>query len=101
MTLSIFVLGFAFGPLVLGPLSEVYGRVKVLQAANLFYFTFNTACGGSRSKGQLIAFRFLAGLGGSAALTVRLPPNSAMFNNVLINHTLDWRRYSRGSLSVS
>ena len=27
----------AFGPLVLGPLSEVFGRARVLQGANLWY----------------------------------------------------------------
>ncbi len=71
LTLSIFVLAFAIGPLFLGPLSEIYGRVPVLQLSNLFYLIFNIACGVSRSKGQMIAFRFLSGLGGSAPLAVR------------------------------
>ena len=68
MVLSVFVLAYAVGPLVLGPLSEVFGRVPVLQLANLFYLVFNTACGASKNKGQMIAFRFLAGVGGSAPL---------------------------------
>ncbi|PWW75901.1 MFS general substrate transporter [Tuber magnatum] len=70
MMLSIFVLGYAFGPLVLGPLSEVYGRAPVLQLANLFYVVWNTACGFSQTKTQMVAFRFLSGLGGSAPLPV-------------------------------
>lgn len=70
LTLSIFILAYAIGPLFLGPLSEVYGRVPVLQLSNLFYLVFNTACGASKSKGQMIAFRFLSGLGGSAPLAV-------------------------------
>ncbi|KAL9025106.1 MAG: hypothetical protein Q9196_006016, partial [Gyalolechia fulgens] len=69
MVLSIFVLAYAIGPLFLGPLSEVYGRVPVLQLGNLFYLIFNTAAGGCKNKGQMIAFRFLSGLGGSAPLT--------------------------------
>ena len=72
LTLSIFVLAYAIGPLFLGPLSEIYGRVPVLQLSNLFYLVFNIACGASRSKGQMIAFRFLSGLGGSAPLAVSL-----------------------------
>ena len=64
LTLSIFLLAYGFGPFVIGPLSEVYGRVAVLQLANMFYLAFNTACGFSQSTGQLIAFRFLAGIGG-------------------------------------
>lgn len=70
LTLSIFILAYAVGPLFLGPLSETYGRAVVLQLANLFYLVFNIACGVSQSKGQLIAFRFLSGLGGSVPLAV-------------------------------
>lgn len=70
LTLSIFILGYAIGPLFLGPLSETYGRVIVLQLANLFYLVFNVACGVSQSSGQMIAFRFLSGLGGSVPLAV-------------------------------
>lgn len=79
MVLSIFVLAYAIGPLFLGPLSEVYGRVPVLQLANLVYLVFNTACGASRSKTEMIVFRFLSGLGGSAPLAVRtdfFPPDN-------------------------
>jgi MFS family permease len=71
LILSIFVLAYAVGPLFLGPLSEINGRVIVLQLANLFYLAFNIGCGFAKTKGQLIAFRFLAGLGGSAPLAVR------------------------------
>lgn len=70
LTLSIFVLAYAVGPLFLGPLSEIYGRVIVLQLANLFFLVFNIACGVCQTKEQMIVFRFLAGLGGSAPLAV-------------------------------
>ncbi|MCJ1393860.1 hypothetical protein MMC18_006736 [Xylographa bjoerkii] len=70
LVLSVFVLAYAVGPLFLGPLSEIYGRVPVLQLANLVYLVFNTACGFSKTSGQMIAFRFLAGLGGSAPLAL-------------------------------
>ncbi|GAB1204640.1 hypothetical protein APSETT445_003302 [Aspergillus pseudonomiae] len=70
LMLSIFVLAYAFGPLFLGPLSEIYGRVIVLQLANLFFLIFNIACGVSKTAAQMIVFRFLAGLGGSAPLAI-------------------------------
>ncbi|KAK4693464.1 hypothetical protein P7C71_g3938, partial [Lecanoromycetidae sp. Uapishka_2] len=70
LVLSIFVLAYAIGPLFLGPLSEIYGRVPVLQLSNLFYLVFNLACGASKNKGEMIAFRFLSGLGGSAPLAL-------------------------------
>jgi MFS family permease len=48
----------------------MYGRVIVLQLANAFYLCFNLGCGFAQSKGQMIAFRFLSGLGGSAPLAI-------------------------------
>lgn len=70
LVLSIFVLAYAVGPLFLGPLSELYGRIRVLQLANAFYFVFNLACGFAQNKGEMMAFRFLSGLGGSAPLAI-------------------------------
>lgn len=70
LTLSIFVLAYAVGPLILGPLSEVYGRVIVLQLANLVFLVFNIGCAVSQNKVQMIVCRFFAGLGGSAPLAV-------------------------------
>ncbi|KAI9689241.1 MAG: hypothetical protein M1822_000979 [Bathelium mastoideum] len=70
LVLSIFVLAYAIGPLILGPLSEEYGRVPVLQLSNLFFLAWNLGCGFAQSKGQLLAFRFLSGLGGSAPLAI-------------------------------
>lgn len=73
LTLSVFILAYAVGPLFLGPLSEIYGRVKVLQLANLLYLVFNIGCGVSQTKVQMIVCRFFAGLGGSAPLAVSNP----------------------------
>ncbi|KAJ3505032.1 hypothetical protein NLJ89_g7631 [Agrocybe chaxingu] len=70
MTTSVFILGYAVGPLFIGPLSEIYGRSRVLQLSNLFYLAWNTGCGFAQNQSQLIAFRFLAGIGGSAPLSV-------------------------------
>ncbi|OCL13017.1 putative MFS multidrug transporter [Glonium stellatum] len=70
LILSIFVLAYAVGPLFLGPLSEIYGRVLVLQLANLFFLAWNIGCGFAQTSGQMLAFRFLSGLGGSAPLAI-------------------------------
>ncbi|ROT36120.1 MFS general substrate transporter [Sodiomyces alkalinus F11] len=66
LLMSIFLLAYAVGPFVLAPLSEMYGRIVVLQSANMVFLLFNTVCGFSASKEQMLAFRFLSGLGGSA-----------------------------------
>ncbi|KAM5349622.1 hypothetical protein ACJ41O_006127 [Fusarium nematophilum] len=66
MALSIYLLATAFGPLVVGPLSEVYGRRVILHASNIWFLIWNVACGFASSKELLIAARFLAGFGASA-----------------------------------
>jgi MFS family permease len=71
LILSIFLLAYSFGPFVLSPCSEIWGRKRIIQGGNLFFLLFNTACGFSRTQAQLVAFRFLAGLGGSASIGVR------------------------------
>lgn len=70
LALSIFVLAYAIGPMFLGPLSEVYGRARVLQLSNLFYLVWNLGCGFAHNKAEMFAFRFLSGIGGSAPLAV-------------------------------
>lgn len=70
LTFSIFILAFAVGPLFIGPLSEMFGRVIVLQLSNLVYLVFNLGCGLAQTKEQMLVFRFLSGLGGSAPLAI-------------------------------
>lgn len=74
LVMTIFLLGFAQGPFVLAPLSELFGRVRVLQYANLVYLAFNTACGFARTRPQMLACRFLSGIGGSAPQAVSVIP---------------------------
>ncbi|KAH8658376.1 major facilitator superfamily domain-containing protein [Xylariales sp. PMI_506] len=70
LALSIFILAYAIGPFFFGPYSEVYGRKRLLQVSNLWYFAWNLACGFAQTEAQFFVFRFLAGLGGSAPLAV-------------------------------
>jgi multidrug resistance protein len=66
MALSAYVLATAFGPLIMGPLSEICGRKPVMHATNIWFLVWNLVCGFARNKGELIAARLLAGLGASA-----------------------------------
>ncbi|EXV00990.1 MFS transporter [Metarhizium robertsii] len=70
LVLSIFVAAYALGPLGWGPLSELYGRVIVIQSSNIVFLLFNLGCGLAKTEGQMIAFRFLGGIGGSAPLAI-------------------------------
>lgn len=66
MSLSIYLLASAFGPLLIGPLSELYGRQLILHTSGIWFFVWNLICGFANTKGTLIAARFFAGLGASA-----------------------------------
>ncbi|KPM39753.1 hypothetical protein AK830_g6838 [Neonectria ditissima] len=66
---SIYVLGFAFGPLLAAPLSEIYGRAIVFNIANVFFVLATVATALSQNMGMIIAFRFLMGLAGSTPVT--------------------------------
>ncbi|KAF4125982.1 Sugar (and other) transporter, partial [Geosmithia morbida] len=66
LIMSIFLLAYAVGPFILAPLSEMYGRVVILQASNMGFLLFNTVCGFARTKSEILLFRFLSGLGGAA-----------------------------------
>ncbi|CAG9976213.1 unnamed protein product [Clonostachys byssicola] len=70
LSLAIFILAYAVGPIFFGPASELYGRVQLLQISNLWYIAWNLGCGFAQNKSQFFAFRFLAGIGGSAPLAL-------------------------------
>jgi MFS family permease len=71
LVMTIFLLGYAQGPFLLAPLSEIFGRVTFLQYVNLVYLLFNTACRFTNTQNQMLAFRFLSGLGGAPPQAVR------------------------------
>ncbi|KFY94343.1 hypothetical protein V500_03316 [Pseudogymnoascus sp. VKM F-4518 (FW-2643)] len=67
---SIFVLGFACGPLILAPLSELYGRVIIYNTTNVLFLGFTILCAVSQNPSMLLAFRFLSGFAGVATITI-------------------------------
>ncbi|KAB2570312.1 Efflux pump rdc3 [Lasiodiplodia theobromae] len=67
---SVYILGFALGPLIIAPLSEMYGRVPLYWAGNCGFLIFTIACAVSDSLGMLIGFRFLAGCFGAVCLSL-------------------------------
>ncbi|KDQ50687.1 hypothetical protein JAAARDRAFT_164437 [Jaapia argillacea MUCL 33604] len=55
----------AFLPIV-SKLTDIIGRKYVLLASTIFFMAFSGACGGAKSLTELIVFRALQGIGGSA-----------------------------------
>ncbi|KJZ70267.1 hypothetical protein HIM_10348 [Hirsutella minnesotensis 3608] len=72
MALSIYVLVTAVGPLLAGPLTELYGRQVVLHISNIWFLAWNITCGFANSKEILITARFLTSLGASAILALAI-----------------------------
>ena len=66
---SVFVLGFAFGPLLMAPLSELYGRTIIYHVCNVLFVIFSILCAVAKNMSSLIAFRFFAGFAGVAVVT--------------------------------
>uniref|UniRef100_A0A1Y1LQU3 Major facilitator superfamily (MFS) profile domain-containing protein n=2 Tax=Photinus pyralis TaxID=7054 RepID=A0A1Y1LQU3_PHOPY len=66
---SMFVLGFAIGPLFWAPFSELYGRQKLFSLTYMALTAFNAAAAGAPNMAALIVLRFMAGAWGSSPLT--------------------------------
>ncbi|KAG5927751.1 hypothetical protein E4U42_001838 [Claviceps africana] len=66
---SLFVCGFAVGPLIWGPLSELFGRQVLFTTTYACLTIFSAACAGANNISTLIILRFLAGAFGSSSLT--------------------------------
>lgn len=60
------VLAAGLGPAFIAPLLEYFGRAPVIKYAHIWHMLWNTACGFATSGPQLLAFRFIGGLGASA-----------------------------------
>jgi MFS family permease len=70
LTVSIYLAGFAVGPMVIAPLSELYGRLVIYHTCNVTYIGFIIGCALSKTTGIFLVFRFLAGCASSGPLTV-------------------------------
>ncbi|KAJ5297824.1 hypothetical protein PENANT_c012G07147 [Penicillium antarcticum] len=66
---SIYIIGFGLGPLVLAPLSEIYGRNKIYHGGNIMFTICTACCGLSPNTTSLLIFRLLSGIMGGAPLT--------------------------------
>lgn len=70
MTLSTYILGFALGQLLYGPMADSLGRKPVILGGTLVFAAAAVACALAQSIDQLIIMRFLHGLAAAAASVV-------------------------------
>ncbi|KAJ5933762.1 hypothetical protein N7454_006091 [Penicillium verhagenii] len=69
-SVSIYLLGYAAGPLLVAPMSEIYGRRPVLSCGNWFMCFWQIGCALAPNITTLVICRFFAGIGGSSPLTL-------------------------------
>lgn len=78
---SLYVMGFASGPIIWSPLSEIYGR-KMPIVLSMFLFTcFVFATATAENLQTILITRFFTGFVGSAPLTVVAAAFADMFDN--------------------
>lgn len=70
LVVSIYVLGWALGPLLFGPLSEIHGRLPVYTYSNVLYVLATVGCALAPNITTLILCRFMAGTLGATPLTL-------------------------------
>ena len=81
LSTSLFVLGYAFGPLIWGPFSELQGR-KLPICIGLFGFTvFTFGCAAGKDIQTIMICRFFTGFFGSCPLAVVAAIFADMFDN--------------------
>ncbi len=70
LTLTACVAGLALGQLVVGPLSDRFGRRMPLVAALVTYAAASVLCALASSAGALIGLRFVQGLAGAGGIVI-------------------------------
>ncbi|KAA8565599.1 hypothetical protein EYC84_009451 [Monilinia fructicola] len=78
--LSMFILGLGLGPMLLGPLSEFYGRRPIYLCSFTFFLIWLIPSAVAPNIQTLIITRFFDGLSGSAFLSVAGGTVGDMFN---------------------
>lgn len=69
LALSLYVLGFAVGPVLLAPLSEYFGRQPVYVVSWFVLFIFQLPVALAPNIGTILVCRFIGGFAGGAPLT--------------------------------
>src|SRR5499426_1021351 len=70
MTVSLYMVGIACSQLIMGPLSDKFGRRPVLLAGLFLMVAASVGCSLAQTLPQLIAARFLQALGGASGMVI-------------------------------
>jgi MFS transporter, DHA1 family, multidrug resistance protein len=70
LTISSYLIGFATGQILYGPISDRFGRKPVMMAALVLYGIGSIVCATTQSIEMLAALRFVQALGGAGAIVL-------------------------------
>ncbi|KAJ6625381.1 major facilitator superfamily domain-containing protein [Mycena sp. CBHHK59/15] len=84
LSISLFVEGLGIGPLLAGPISEVYGRTIVYRISYLLLVLFSFPVAFAPNIEVFLIFRFLMGCSGSSFLSVAGGSVADMFSDATV-----------------
>ncbi|EFZ02209.1 MFS transporter [Metarhizium robertsii] len=70
LPISVFLIGYIFGPLIWGPLTEHYGRRNLTVVTFVVFTLFTMACGLAPSWGSFLVFRMICGACAGAPIAI-------------------------------
>ncbi|KAK4234690.1 major facilitator superfamily domain-containing protein [Achaetomium macrosporum] len=70
LAITFYVLGLAVGPMVISPLSEVYGRLPVYHVSNLVFVALVVGNALSNTVGPFLVCRFISGCAGGVPMAL-------------------------------
>lgn len=79
--ISLYVVGFASGPVIWSPLSEVYGRKLPIALSSILFTCFCFATATGKDLQTILITRFFSGFCGSAPLTIVAAAFADIFDN--------------------
>ncbi|PBK95806.1 MFS general substrate transporter [Armillaria gallica] len=81
LSVSLMVCGFGLGPLIISPLSELYGRRPLWVIPTFLYLIFNIPCALAKNIQTLLICRFFCGIFASGPLTLAGSTISDIWDN--------------------
>ena len=70
LPISVYLIGYVFGPIIWSPLSEHWGRRNLCLTTFVLFLVFTIACGFAPTWPSLLIFRLFCGLFGSSPIGV-------------------------------
>ncbi|KAI4252446.1 MAG: hypothetical protein LQ352_004294 [Teloschistes flavicans] len=70
LAVTIFLLGLALGPMIFSSIGDIYGRLPIYHAGDIFFIAFVIGNALSKNIAQFMVFRFLSGCAGGMPLVM-------------------------------